>query len=221
MQGIGNSKSSITRWLEKTNGVWFSIYAAGAAFCLYTCVYSFRKTFSVATFQGMEFWNVSYKSWVVIFQVVGYALSKFIGIKVISELKASSRSKGILLMVVIAVTSWLLFALVPPPYNMIFLFTNGLPLGMVWGMVFSYLEGRRFTEVLGAALSVSFIFSAGLCKSVGGFIMRDWGVSELWMPFTACMIFIVPLFGFIFLLNQLPKPSAIDEQMRTRRQPMN
>ena len=136
MQGMGNSKSFITRWLEQTNGVWFSIYAAGVAFCLYTCVYSFRKTFSVATFQGMEFWNVSYKSWLVIFQVIGYALSKFIGIKIISELKASSRSNGILLMVGIAIASWLLFAIVPAPYNIIFLFTNGLPLGMVWGMVF-------------------------------------------------------------------------------------
>ncbi len=214
-------QSSITTWLKQTNGFWFSLYAAAAAFCLYTCVYSFRKTFSVATFQGMEFWNVSYKSWLVIFQVMGYALSKFIGIKIISELKASSRSTGILIMVSVAITSWLLFALVPPPYNLIFLFTNGLPLGMVWGMVFGYLEGRRFTEVLGAGLSVSFIFSAGLCKSVGGFLMRDWGVNELWMPFAASMLFIVPLFIFLFLLNQLPPPSLIDEQLRTRRQPMN
>ena len=221
MQAAEIPKSSITRWLEQTNGIWFSIYAAGSAFCLYTCVYSFRKTFSVATFQGMEFWHVSYKSWLVIFQVIGYALSKFIGIKVISELKASSRSTGILLMVTVAVASLLLFALVPAPYNIIFLFTNGLPLGMVWGMVFGYLEGRRFTEVLGAGLSVSFIFSAGLCKSVGGFIMRDWGVSEMWMPLVASMIFIVPLLTFIILLNQLPPPSTIDEQLRTRRQPMN
>ncbi len=175
----------------------------------------------MATLQGMEFWNVSYKIWLVIFQVICYALSKFIGIKIISELKASSRSTGILLMVSIAVASWLLFAITPPPYNIFFLFTNGLPLGMVWGMVFGYLEGRRFTEVLGAGLSISFIFSAGLCKSVGGFIMRDGGVSELWMPFVASMIFILPLLIFIFLLNQLPPPSAVDEQLRTRRQPMN
>jgi MFS family permease len=221
MQGMSNSKSSITCWLEQTNGVWFSIYAAGSAFCLYTCVYSFRKTFSVATFQGMEFWNVSYKSWLVIFQVIGYSLSKFIGIKIISELKASSRSNGILLMVSIALASWLLFALVAPPYNIIFLFINGLALGMVWGMVFGYLEGRRYTEVLGAGLSISFIFSAGLCKSVGGLIMRDWGVSDLWMPFTAGMLFFIPLLIFIFLLNQLPPPSPIDEQLRTKREPMN
>ena len=169
----------------------------------------------------MEYWNLSYKSWLVIAQVIGYALSKFIGIKLISELKASSRSNGILLMVAIAIGSWFLFALVPPPYNIIFLFTNGLPLGMVWGMVFGYLEGRRFTEVLGAALSISFIFSAGLCKSVGAFLVRDWGVTEFWMPFVASMVFIVPMLIFLVLLNQIPPPSPLDEKLRTRRQPMN
>jgi len=139
----------------------------------------------------------------------------------IAELKSSSRSSGILIMASIAIFSWLLFALIPPPLNIIFLFTNGLPLGLVWGMVFGYLEGRRFTEVLGAGLSVSFLFSAGLCKSVGGLIMRDWGISEQWMPFTASLLFIFPLLLFLFLLNQLPPPSALDEKLRTRRHPMN
>lgn len=210
----------ITRWLRDSHNVWFTIYASLSAFCLYTCVYAFRKTFPSATFSGMEYGGVSYKVWLVTFQAVGYALSKFIGIKVISELKARSRAMGILLMVLIAGVSWLLFALIPPPYNIIFLFTNGLPLGLVWGMVFGYLEGRRTTEVLGAALSVSFIFSSGLCRSVGAYLMRDWGVSEMWMPLTASCIFFIPLLIFLYLLDKVPPPSSKDEILRTRRQPM-
>ncbi len=218
---MSDHKSKITRWLEQTNGIWFTIYASLCAFCLYTCVYAFRKTFAVATFDGLMYAGINYKVWLVTFQVVGYALSKFIGIKIISELKATSRGFGILLMVAIAGISWLLFAITPAPYNIIFLFTNGLPLGMVWGMVFGYLEGRRMTEVLGASLAVSFIFSAGLCRSVGAFVMRDWGVSEYWMPFVSCCLFIVPLLIFQFLLDKLPPPSAVDEQLRTRRMPMD
>jgi MFS family permease len=215
------TESVITKWLKNSHGFLFSLYATLTAFCLYTCVYAFRKTYSAATFEGISYAGIDYKVWLVTAQVVGYALSKFIGIKVISELKAHSRSFGILLMVAIAGASWLLFGLVPAPYNIIFLFTNGLPLGMIWGMVFSYLEGRRFTEVLGAGLSVSFIFSAGLCKSVGGFIIRDWGTSETWMPFVASTLFILPLLLFLWLLDKLPPPSALDEQLRTKRQPMN
>ena len=215
------NESPITTWLKKANAFWFALYATLMAFSLYTCVYAFRKSFSVATFDGIVYWGISYKVWLVTFQMVGYALSKFVGIKVISELKASSRAGGILLMVAIAGVSWLLFGLTPRPYNIIFLFANGFPLGMVWGMVFGYLEGRRYTEVLGAGLSVSFIFSAGFAKSVGGFIMRDWGTSETWMPLVTSCLFLGPLLVFLWLLDKLPPPSLLDEELRTRRQPMN
>jgi hypothetical protein len=215
------SGSIVTERLSKANGFWFTVFASVTAFCLYTCVYAFRKTFSAATFEGLAYLGVSYKVWLVTFQVLGYALAKFIGIKVIAELKANYRSQGILWMVTIAGISWLFFALVPAPYNLIFLFTNGLPLGMVWGMVFGYMEGRRMTEVLGASLSVSFIFSAGLCRTVGSYIMRDWHVSEMWMPFVASCVFLLPLLVFLWFLDKLPAPSAVDEALRTKRQPMN
>jgi len=210
----------ITRWLQGTNGLGFTLYTAIAAFCLYTCIFSLRKTFGVATYEGMEVGHVSFKVWMVIFQVIGYMLSKFIGIKVVSELGARSRAGGILLMVTIASLSWLGFALTPTPYNLIWLFFNGLPLGMVWGMVFGYLEGRKFTEVLGASLSVSFIFSAGFAKTIGGFIMRDWGMSEFWMPFVSTCLFFPPLLLFLWLLDKIPPPTIEDETLRTKRSPM-
>jgi hypothetical protein len=215
------SNAALTEKLKRTNNFWFTIFAAVTAFCLYTCVYAFRKTFTAATFDGLVYWGLDYKSWLVIFQVFGYGVAKFYGIKFIAELQSKSRTGGILLMVSIAAVSWFFFAIVPAPYNVIFLFMNGFPLGMVWGMVFGYLEGRRTTDVLGASLSVSFIFSAGLCRSVGGYLMRDWGVSETWMPFMACLVFLVPLLLFLYLIDKLPPPSGIDEQLRTRRQPMN
>lgn len=114
-----SAESPITRWLRHTNAFWFALYATVMAFSLYTCVYAFRKTFSVATFEGIAYLGISYKVWLVTFQVIGYGLSKFVGIKVIAELKASSRSVGILWMVAVAGLSWLLFGLVPAPYNII------------------------------------------------------------------------------------------------------
>jgi len=215
-----NDNSKITNWLARTNGLGFSLYVSITAFCLYTCIFALRKTFGVATYENMSLWGADYKVWMVIFQVVGYMLSKFIGIKVVSELGAHSRAKGILLMVTIASLSWLFFAITPSPYNLIFLFLNGLPLGMVWGMVFGYLEGRRLTEVLGASLSVSFIFSAGFAKTIGGFIMRDWGTSEFWMPFVASCLFFIPLVIFLWLLDKIPPPTTEDEILRTKRSPM-
>lgn len=154
-------------------------------------------------------------------QVLGYAAAKFFGIKFIAELQPHQRTKNILIMVSLAALSWIGFAIVPSPINIIFLFLNGFPLGLVWGMVFGFLEGRRVTEVLGAALSVSFIFSAGLCRTVGAHLMTEWNVSEFWMPFATCVVFAGPLLVFLFLLDKIPSPSPEDELQRTRRQPMN
>lgn len=213
--------SAITRKLESANGFVFTVYAAVTGFCLYTSIYAFRKTFTAATFEDLAYLGVSYKVWLITFQVVGYGLAKFVGIRVIAELEANARAKGILLMVIVATASWFFFAVVPAPYNLVFLFTNGFPLGMVWGMVFQYMEGRRMTEILGAALSVSFIFSGGLCRTVGGYLMRDWNVSEFWMPLVASAIFAIPFLVFLWLVEKIPPPSTLDEALRTRRRPMN
>ncbi|MEQ9442343.1 MAG: DUF5690 family protein [Cyclobacteriaceae bacterium] len=213
--------TKLTTWLQHTNKWAFSVYAIMASFCTYSCMYAFRKPFAVATFSDQSFWGVDYKILLITAQVLGYTLSKFIGIKVVSEMSGGRRALGIVVLVGLAGLSLLGFALVPAPYNIAFLFLNGLPLGMVWGLVFSYLEGRQTTEILGAGLSVSFIFSSGFVKSVGKFVMLNWGVDAYWMPLVTGLLFALPLLLFVSMLHQIPPPSAEDERLRTKREPMN
>lgn len=211
----------ITRWLSHANPFVFSLYASLVAFCAYTCIFSFRKPFTVATFEGMTFMDIDYKIWLISVQVIGYMISKFIGIKVIAEMSGEKRALGIFAMIAVAGLSLVGFAFVPAPYNIVFMFLNGLPLGMGWGFMLGYLEGRRVTEVLSAGLSVSFIFSSGFSKSIGKFVMESWGFSEFLMPLVVAGLFAVPLVVFVYLLDQLPPPTALDEQLRTKRQPMD
>jgi MFS family permease len=184
-------------------------------------MYAFRKPFTVATFEDLSFAGVDYKIILIIAQVLGYMLSKFIGIKVISELQPNKRIYYLLGLILAAEASLLLFALTPAPYNFIFMFLNGLPLGMVWGIVFSYLEGRKFTEFLGVALCSSFIVSSGAVKSVGLLVMENWQVSQFWMPSVTGGVFLVPFVFFSWLLNRIPQPSEEDKKLRTERKPMN
>ena len=128
-------------------------------------IFGFRKSFTVATFDGLTIGGYSYKTVLVICQMLGYLLAKFYGIKYISELKRNGRGKIIIVLTAISWLSWLFFAIVPLPYNIVFLFINGFPLGMLWGVVFSYVEGRRSTDFIGATLAVSFIFASGFVKS--------------------------------------------------------
>lgn len=206
---------------EKTEMKWSQIkvglYAAVVVFLTYIMIFGFRKSFTVATFDGIEVAGYSYKTVLVISQVLGYLLAKFYGIKYISELKRTGRGKVILLLTGISWLCWLFFAIVPLPYNIVFLFINGFPLGMLWGVVFSYVEGRRSTDFIGATLAVSFIFASGFVKSVGAWLMVQFGISEFWMPFYTGLVFAPPLVLFVYLMEKIPPPSAEDVRLRTAR----
>lgn len=197
-----------------------SLYAAVVCFLAYLSIFTFRKAFNVAAFQGHTLLGLDYKVVLVITQVLGYMLSKFIGIRYIAELKHHGRGKLILILIGFAWGAWLLFGLIPPPYNFWCLFLNGFPLGFIWGIVFSYVEGRRATDFIGAALAVSFIFGSGVAKSVAQFLLTRYQVNEYWMPFLVGAFFALPLLALVYFLEQIPEPSAEDIKQRTIRQPM-
>lgn len=197
-----------------------ALLAALISFAAYTSIFCFRKAFNVASFNGHHFLGLDYKILLVITQVAGYMLSKFYGITFIAELKRVGRGKLILLLVLISWIAWLLFAVIPAPYNFLCLALNGFPLGMLWGIVFSYIEGRRATDFISAALAVSFIFGSGVAKSVASFVMNEWKVSEYWMPFTVGLIFMGPLLILVYALEKIPLPSHRDEEERMKRLPM-
>jgi len=198
-----------------------NIYAAVSVFLAYTMIFGFRKSFTAATFDGITVAGYSYKTLLVISQVLGYMLAKFYGVKYIAELKRTGRGSVIILLTGIAWFSWLGFALVPVPYNIVFLFINGFPLGMLWGVVFSYIEGRRGTDFIGATLAVSFIFASGFVKSTAGWLILNFGINEFWAPFCTGLLFAGPLLLFIYLMEKIPPPDATDIADRMERTPMS
>lgn len=193
-----------------------------AAFSAYFAMYAFRKPFAAATFGdvGPLGLPIDYKTALLIAQVFGYALSKLIGVRVIAEFGRRGRATAIAALIAAAWVALIAFALIPAPWNIACLFFNGLPLGMIWGLVFSYIEGRRVSEALGAVLCASFIVSSGVVKSVGVLVM-DQGVSEYWMPAVTGALFFPVLFVSLWMLERLPAPDAHDEAERTVRVPMH
>ena len=198
-----------------------AIFLSLTAFLTYASVYAYRKPFTIATFDALKFWGISYQTLLIISQVTGYMLSKFYGIRFIAELKRIGRWKTTVVLIATAWIALFFFAIVPPPYGMLFLFLNGFALGFMWGIIFSYVEGRRATDFIGSVMAISFIFAGGFTRSVGKWLMIEWNINEFWMPFVTGLIFIIPLLIFIFLLERMPAPSEIDEQDRTIRMPMN
>src|ERR1700689_365097 len=187
-------RRTLNQWLRNASPVGFTSFASLAGFATYFSMYAFRKPFAAASFGSVDGWHyvLDFKIALVIAQVLGYAASKFIGIKVIAEMQHTYRARAILGLIGASWVALVLFAVVPPLFKVPAMFLNGLCLGMIWGLVFSYMEGRRTTEILGAVLCASFIVSSGAVKSVGMLVMQLAHVPVFWMPAAAGLVF-VPL----------------------------
>ena len=186
-------------------------------------MYGFRVPFKAGayayeyTFSGSL--QLDEKSIFVIAQVVGYTISKFMGIKFVSELPPNRRAVAILGLISFSQLALVGFGASGRPWNVFFIFLNGLPLGMVFGLVLGFLEGRQTTELLAAGLCTSFILADGVMKSVGQTLITPFG--EAWMPAVAGSVFIFPLLFFVWMLSQIPRPNHADESQRQIRTVMS
>jgi hypothetical protein len=197
----------------------FQLAAAALAFTTYLSMYGFRKPFTAGVYAGDGFFGLDLKTVFVLSQLLGYTCSKYLGVKLVSE--AQRRQRLVLLLGLVAASEIALiaFGLAPRALKPAFLFCNGLPLGMVWGLVVRYLEGRRSSDLLLAFLSCSFIVGSGVVKDVARWLLRA-GVSEEWMPALTGLAFLVPFVVSAALLDRCPEPDAEDVRRREVRLPM-
>lgn len=216
-----NTEQVKTNSQKRLSDFLFILWAGGAALLSYSLVYALRKPYTAAIFDGYEVFGMDYKVVVTIAQIIGYVISKFIGIKLISELKRENRLKYILAFIVLAEVSLVLFGLLPAPYNIGAMLLNGLSLGCMWGIIFSFIEGRRMTDILASLLGVSMVISSGTAKSAGLYVMNSLHVSEFWMPalIGAIALPLLALLGYV--LNKLPQPTAEDIAMKSERETLN
>ena len=195
----------------------FVLWAGGTALLSYSLVYALRKPFTAAEFDGLQVAGMDYKIVVSIIQLIGYVCAKMLGIKFISGLKPEGRLKFIIGSAALSELSLVAFGLLSAPYNIFALFFNGLSLGCMWGVIFSFLEGRRTTDILASIMGVSMALSSGVAKSLGLYALNDLGVSEFWMPALVGAV-AFPLLCFMgWMMTKFPAPTAADIAARTKR----
>ena len=192
------------------------LWAGGAALLSYSLVYALRKPYTAASFEGFDFFGTDYKVAVTTIQILGYVIAKFFGIKLISELKKERRFKFFVCSAVAAEAALVGFGLLAPPFNVAAMFLNGLSLGCMC-VIFSFIEGRKVTDMLASLLGVSMVFSSGVAKSFGLFAMNEMHVGQFWMP-AVIGAFALPLLVFMgYMLKRLPQPTEEDIALRNER----
>ena len=145
----------------------FILWAGGAALLSYSLVYALRKPFTAATFDGMDFFGMDYKVATTIMQIFGYLISKFFAIKIVSELKREDRLKFMVCSVALAELALVFFGLTPPTLLMCLPYSStDWHWGCMWGVIFSFIEGRKVIRYIGQLAGVSMAVSSGMAKSM-------------------------------------------------------
>ncbi len=212
-------KTSKSAWFKGQPKA-LALYSSIVAFLAYASIFAYRKPFTVGSYEDIHLGDFSYQTVLIISQVVGYMLSKFYGIRFIAALRRRGRWKTVAVLIGISWFCLLLFAITPPWFGIVCFLVNGFMLGFLWGIIFSYVEGRRSTDFTGSVMAVSFIFAGGFTRSVAKWLMMKFGITEMWMPFFTGAIFALPLAIFLYLLEKIPAPDEADEAERTKRIPM-
>lgn len=216
----------LSPWLERQQAadgqIVFTVFGAVTAFTAYFSMYAFRKPFKAATFEGIYWYgDLDLKTALVLAQLLGYMLSKWLGIKYVAEAIAGRVWLHLMTLISIAELSLVLFAILPYSLAPVAMFINGVPLGVIWGLVISYLEGRRTSDIMLVGLCISFIVGSGVVKDAALIATQVWGFSDFWMPAVVGALF-YPLFGLcVWLLDQMPKPTADEVMHKTARPAMD
>ena len=213
-QTIPGNKKPMPDWL-------FVLWAGGTALLSYSLVYALRKPFTAAEFEGLQVYGMDYKIAVSIIQLLGSVSAKLLVIKYISELRPEGRLKFIIGSAALSEISLIAFGVLPIPYNIVALYFNGLSLGCMWGVIFSFLEGRRTTDILASIMGVSMALSSGVAKSLGLYALNQLHVSEFWMPaLIGAAAF--PLLCFTgWMMTRFPRPTEADIASRSERVTLN
>ncbi len=213
---------SLRARLARAEGPLLSTFAIAASFSTYFAMYAFRKPIAAASFEEASVFGglLGFKTALLLGQLLGYTTSKFLGTRWLPEVTRTQRPQLLVGLILAAELALVAFGLLPRSLGIIALFANGLPLGMVWGLVVRYLEGRRSSDWLLAGLSCSFILASGVVKDIGRLLIRA-GITESWMPAATGALFLLPFLLSVYLLDQLPEPNAEDVALRTKRVPMS
>jgi MFS family permease len=183
-------------------------------------MYAVRKPFSALVYDHLLVWGVNVKIWMVLAQLLGYTLSKFYGIRMLGKIKHEDRSIYLIAILSLATIPLYLLQFLPPTTWPLLMLFNGFPLGLVWGIVFSYVEGRKYTELIGAMLACTFVFSSGWVKTFGLYLQNALSLQIQQVPFFTALIALIAAAFVILILEKLPPPNAEDLKLRNARKPM-
>lgn len=157
--------------------------------------------------------NISLKDWLSYAFTVGFFIGKWPAYKFVPSLARSQRLHVLIVLFTLASFFFTAFLPLQGPYSasikIISTLIGSISCSAIFGIEFTYLEGRSNGDVYIAALNCVAFFGSSICRAVGTALIR-WGVADSWMPILLVVLYAPITLISLFCLDAIPDPNQAD-----------
>mmetsp|Transcript_21493 Transcript_21493/g.67134 ORF Transcript_21493/g.67134 Transcript_21493/m.67134 type:complete len:438 (+) Transcript_21493:33-1346(+) len=197
-----------------------SLRLAALGLAYYSCIYLVKvPMFACGWSAAPSIGGLGFKTCLALAQVFGFAAGKVPSLLVVPKLPQQRLRCALITVIVSAGSCVTLSCMVPPALSLLLVWCASVWLAPAWSLLQRFLEGRRDTESIVAAVSFAFIGSSGLCKGAAVDLMAL-GLTDA-EAVAACAVTgtcvgVLCAYG----VAAQPPPSAADVEKRGQRREM-
>ena len=157
--------------------------------------------------------DIPLKDWLSYAFTVGFFIGKWPAYKFVPSITRSQRLH--VLIVLFTLTSFFFTMFLPlqgpysAPIKIISILIGSICCSAIFGIEFTYLEGRSNGDTYIAAVNCTVFFGSSICRAVGSALIR-WGVVDSWMPILLVVLYAPITLMSLFCLDAIPDPTHAD-----------
>ena len=167
--------------------------------------------------------NIPLKDWLSYAFTVGFFIGKWPAYKFVPSITRNQRLR--VLVVLFTLTSFFFTAFLPlkgdggghaayyyyySVLKIIGIFIGSVCCSAIFGIEFTYLEGRANGDSYIAAVNCVVFFGSSLCRAVASAVIRAGSIEDCWMPLLLVTLYAPITLTSLFCLDAMPNPTHSD-----------
>jgi len=146
-------------------------------------------------------------------RILGSISGKLLGIYILPQIKKEKRMYWLMLFHILTTIPIIIFGTGHPIVQIVMIYISNVFAVLVWGPLLSYIEGRKYTDLIVIFLYLSFIVGTGVVKTIGASLLNA-GVDINWMPSICASVSLVICIISLYFLDLSPEPTPSEHEQR-------
>jgi hypothetical protein len=206
--------------LCRKNFIVLCVVNALAQFGLNMVAYCSRQPWMTLDYGNLKVWGLDGYWLFTMAQMLGETVSRLFGITWINAIKAHERFWWMIALYGISWVGITLFVLLPYSLGPIALMILGFGMGASWAVNYGYVDGRRFSGMVGSGMSTSLSVGPIFAEAFVAIFAEAPQIPPRIAMVYAASIGFVPFLLLLCVVESMPETTQQDVVMRGERNPM-